>query len=92
MVFTKGNQNQSNFRYNGGIVFRFGSSAPAPVNHSPVASCSANPVQVNAESGDSVLVRADASDPDNDTLNYTWTATQGPLMARGHRSGGITGL
>src|SRR5258708_1705087 len=81
--FTKGNQNQSNFRYNGGIVFRFGSPAPAPVNHSPVASCSANPVQVNAESGDSVLVRADASDPDNDTLNYTWTAKGGTVDGTG---------
>jgi len=81
--FTKGNQNQSNFRYNGGIVFRFGNSAPAPVNHSPVASCSANPVQVDAESSDSVLVRADASDPDNDTLNYTWTANGGTVDGTG---------
>jgi outer membrane protein OmpA-like peptidoglycan-associated protein len=81
--FTKGNQNQSNFRYNGGIVFRFGNSAPAPVNHPPVASCSANPVQVAAESGDSVLVRADASDPDNDTLNYVWTANAGAVDGTG---------
>jgi len=81
--FTKGNQNQSNLRYNGGIVFRFGNSAPAPVNHSPVASCSANPAQVNAESGDNVLVRADASDPDNDTLNYTWTANAGTVDGTG---------
>jgi outer membrane protein OmpA-like peptidoglycan-associated protein len=82
--FTKGNQNQSNFRYNGGIVFRFGgSAAPLPVNHPPVASCSANPVQVTAESGDSVLVRADASDPDNDTLNYRWTASGGTVDGTG---------
>ena len=81
--FTKGNQNQSNFRYNGGIVFRFGGGSPVPVNHPPVASCSANPVQVNAESGDSVLVRADASDPDNDTLGYSWTANAGTLDGTG---------
>jgi hypothetical protein len=82
--FTKGNQNQSNFRYNGGIVFRFGgSSAPVAVNHTPVASCSANPVQVAAESGDSVLVRADATDPENDTLNYMWTASGGTIDGTG---------
>jgi outer membrane protein OmpA-like peptidoglycan-associated protein len=40
-------------------------------------------VQVNAESGDSVLVRADASDPDNDTLNYTWTANAGTVDGTG---------
>ncbi|HET7106955.1 MAG TPA: OmpA family protein [Candidatus Acidoferrum sp.] len=82
--FTKGNQNQSNLRYNAGIVFRFGGNpASAPVNHLPVASCSANPVQVNAESGDSVLVRADASDSDNETLNYTWTANAGTVDGTG---------
>jgi len=82
--FTKGNQNQSNFRYNGGLVFRFGGGAPPPPpNHSPVASCSANPAQIISGSGDTVAVRADATDPDNDTLNYAWTATGGAIDGTG---------
>jgi outer membrane protein OmpA-like peptidoglycan-associated protein len=78
-AFTSGNNNQSNFRYQAGIVFRFGGSPPPPPNRPPVASCSANPVTVYANSGDSVMVRADASDPDNDPLTYTWTATGGTI-------------
>jgi len=81
--FTGGNNNQSNFRYQGGIVFRFGGAPPPPPNRPPVASCTANPAMVYAGSGDSVTVRADATDPDNDTLNYTWTATGGTVDGAG---------
>jgi outer membrane protein OmpA-like peptidoglycan-associated protein/opacity protein-like surface antigen len=82
--FTSGNQNQSNFRYQGGMVFRFGGGAPPPPpNRPPVASCSANPVQVVAGSGDTIEVRADATDPDNDTLSYVWTATGGNIDGTG---------
>jgi len=82
--FTKGNQNQSNLRYNGGLVFRFGGGAPPPPpNRPPVASCSANPTQIISGSGDTVAVRADATDPDNDTLTYAWTATGGTVDGTG---------
>ena len=82
--FSGGNNNQSNFRYQAGIVFRFGGGAPPPLpNRSPMASCSANPAQVIADSGDAVEVRADASDPDNDPLTYAWTATGGSVDGTG---------
>jgi hypothetical protein len=82
--FTKGNQNQSNLRYNGGLVFRFGGGTPPPPpNRPPVASCSANPSQVFSDSGDTVAVRVDATDPDNDTLAYTWAASGGSIDGTG---------
>jgi outer membrane protein OmpA-like peptidoglycan-associated protein len=81
--FTAGNNNQSNFRYQAGIVFRFGGAPPPPPNRPPVASCTANPAMVYAGSGDSVMVSADATDPDNDSLTYTWTATGGTVDGAG---------
>ncbi len=82
--FTAGNNNQSNFRYQAGMIFKFGGGAPPPPpNRPPVASCSANPTQVIDGSGDSVMVRADASDPDNDPLTYTWSATGGTIDGTG---------
>jgi outer membrane protein OmpA-like peptidoglycan-associated protein len=84
--FTAGNTNQSNFRYQAGIVFRLGGGAPPPPpNHPPVASCSANPSQVIAGSGDTVEVRADATDPDNDSLTYTWSASGGRIDGTGRQ-------
>ena len=55
----------------------------APVNHPPVASCSADKSSVYVESGDTVTVRVQASDPDNDPLNYSWTATGGRVDGTG---------
>ena len=59
------------------------SAGGAPPNRPPVASCSANPTHVIDGSGESVLVRADASDPDNDPLTYTWTTTGGAIEGTG---------
>jgi len=82
--YTSGNQNQSNFRYQAGVVFTFGGGAPPPPPpRPPVASCSANPTMVYAGSGDVVMVRADASSPDNVPLNYAWTATGGTVDGTG---------
>ncbi len=76
---------QNDVRLSAGIVFRFGGShpAPPPVNHPPVASCSAGNSMVYVGSGDMVPVTATASDPDNDTLNYTWSASGGRVDGSG---------
>ena len=85
-LFTKfqdgNNNNQNNIRAATGLVFRFGGGPPPPPpNHPPVASLTANPNQVNA--GDTAVVQAQASDPDNDPLTYTWTSTCGKVEGTG---------
>jgi len=76
---------RSNLRLSAGIVFRFGGNPPPPPppppNRSPVASCSAE--KSTAYAGDVVAVRAQASDPDNDPLTYSWTATGGAVEGSG---------
>jgi outer membrane protein OmpA-like peptidoglycan-associated protein len=48
-----------------------------------VAACSVNPASVFAGSGDSVAVHVNASDPDNDSLTYSYTATGGTVEGTG---------
>ncbi len=56
---------------------------PPPPNRPPVAACSASPTHVIDGSGETVLVRADASDPGNDRLSYKWTTTGGAIEGTG---------
>ncbi|HLJ87246.1 MAG TPA: PKD domain-containing protein [Candidatus Angelobacter sp.] len=82
-------QRQNNWRASAGIVLTFGGEPPppppppAPVYHPPVATCSANPANVYAGSGDSVTVHAQASDPENGPLTYAWSATGGKVDGTG---------
>jgi outer membrane protein OmpA-like peptidoglycan-associated protein len=70
-----------------GFVIKMGTvywhEKPKPVNRQPMASCSAEKASVYAESGDAVGVRVMASDPDNDSLSYSWTASGGAVEGSG---------
>jgi outer membrane protein OmpA-like peptidoglycan-associated protein len=75
---------QNNFRAATGLVLRFGiPNPPPPPNHPPVAACSVTPASVYAGSGDTVAVHVEASDPDNDALTYSYTATGGTVEGTG---------
>jgi outer membrane protein OmpA-like peptidoglycan-associated protein len=75
---------QNSLRAGTGLVFRFGiPNPPPPPNHPPVAACSVSPGSVYAGSGDSVAVHVNASDPDNDPLTYSYTATGGTVEGTG---------
>ena len=77
---------ENSLRLGTGIVLRFGlphAAPPAPVNHPPVAACSATPTSVFAGAGDTVAVHVNASDPDNDPLTYSYTATGGAVDGTG---------
>ena len=72
-------------RLSAGIVLRFGGNPPPPPpppNRSPIVSCSVDKTAVYAGSASSALVRADASDPDNDTLTYSWSTNGGTVEGR----------
>ena len=76
---------QNSFRAGTGLVYRFGFANPPapPVNHPPLASCSANPVSIYQGSGDAVTIHVNASDPDNDPLTYAYSATGGTVEGTG---------
>jgi outer membrane protein OmpA-like peptidoglycan-associated protein/opacity protein-like surface antigen len=77
---------QHNFRFSTGIVFRFGGNPPPPpppANRAPVATCSVDKSMIYVGSADIAVVRAQASDADNDTLTYTWTTTGGAVDGSG---------
>jgi hypothetical protein len=70
-----------------GFVFKIGAaSSPEkapPENHSPTASCSSDKSMVVVDSRDTATVTATASDPDNDPLTYTWSASGGRVDGTG---------
>jgi outer membrane protein OmpA-like peptidoglycan-associated protein len=83
--FTDGGDNkQNNLRASTGLVLHFGGNPPPPPpNHPPTITLTANPTKVFAGSNDSITLNAQASDPDNDTLTYKWTATGGTVEGTG---------
>ena len=75
---------EHNVRLSTGIVIRFGGNPPPPPpNRPPVVSCSADKSMIYFGSGEMAAVHADASDPDNDPLTYSWTATGGTADGNG---------
>ena len=83
-TFLGANARQDNFRAATGAVLRWGiPNPPPPPNHPPVAACSVNPASIYAGSGDIVAVHANASDPDNDPMTYSYSATGGAVEGTG---------
>ncbi|MHB8527160.1 MAG: OmpA family protein [Candidatus Acidiferrales bacterium] len=79
---------QKNVRFSAGIVFRFGAhrhaAPPPPPPSAPMAAtCSADKETVYAGSDDVVAVRAEASNPDNNPLTYSWSASGGTVDGTG---------
>ena len=81
---------QNDMRFSTGILFRWGAK-PVMVNRPPTVSCSANPTSVMQGSGTAVEVRANASDPDGDTLTYSWSASGGRVEGSGPTARWIPG-
>ncbi len=69
--------NQNNFRYMGGIVFRIGRKNILP----PTVTCSA--VKSSIIQGDTTTIQAKAIDPEGAGLKYTWTASGGKVTGSG---------
>jgi outer membrane protein OmpA-like peptidoglycan-associated protein len=74
---------QNNVRLTSGIVFRFGGNpTPEPIV-SMVASCSVDTDTVYAGSGNVVAVHAEANNPAQSSLTYSWSATEGAIDGTG---------
>jgi outer membrane protein OmpA-like peptidoglycan-associated protein/opacity protein-like surface antigen len=74
---------QENARISTGVVFRFGGVPPPPPPEPLAASCSADREMVYVGSGDFVVVRAEASNPGQNPLNYSWSANEGAVDGTG---------
>jgi hypothetical protein len=70
-----------------GFVIKLGTAywpekAPPP-NRPPTISCMTDKDMVYVDSGDTITVTCNASDPDNDPLTYTWSSTGGRVDGSG---------
>ncbi|HSK42341.1 MAG TPA: OmpA family protein, partial [Candidatus Binatia bacterium] len=83
--FTDGGDNkQNNLRASAGLVLHFGGNPPPPPpNHPPTVTLNANPAKVFAGSGDAIVLQAQCTDPDNDTVTYKWSTTGGEVEGSG---------
>lgn len=54
---------------------------PPPANQNPTVNCEIERSEISP--GETVRVRANASDPDGDTLTYEWSATAGRIVGSG---------
>lgn len=81
--FTDGqNDLQNNFRASTAVILKFRAGPPPPPpNRPPTVTAVAKPEQVIA--GDNAVIDAQASDPDNDPLTYTWSANGGNIDGSG---------
>jgi outer membrane protein OmpA-like peptidoglycan-associated protein len=82
--------NLSNHSDRHGFVIKVGMGSipsnpvpPPPANRSPVAACSLDNNSVFAGTNDILTVNTTGTDPDNDPLNYSWTATGGRVEGTG---------
>jgi outer membrane protein OmpA-like peptidoglycan-associated protein/opacity protein-like surface antigen len=91
-----GRATQNDLRLSVGIVFRFGGNHPRahvsspppppppaepPPNHPPTLSCSADRSSMVA--GERAQITATASDPDNNPLTFSWSASGGQILGSG---------
>ena len=75
---------QKNVRLSTGILFRFGGNpAPPPPIPPLAATCSSDKEFVYAGSSDFVVVRAEAGNSDNNSLNYSWSTSEGSVDGTG---------
>ena len=83
MLNLKGLNDRNGFVVKVGAAYWPEKAPPPPPNRSPTASCTADKNMVYLGSGDTVGVSANASDPDNDPLTYTWSASGGRIDGNG---------
>lgn len=67
----------------GRLLRPFHHNPPPPPNHPPTVTVTPNPTKVFAGSNDSIVLQAQAADPDNDPLSYKWMATGGFVEGTG---------
>jgi outer membrane protein OmpA-like peptidoglycan-associated protein len=73
---------QNDIRASSGLVIRWGYK-PVAINQPPTAACSVNPTSVTIGSDTLVTFSVNASDPDGDSLTYSYTTTGGNISGDG---------